>query len=316
MRPLFFLRPGRLVKLGSVTASASVAYYVLKKHAEDTKNPAVGGGSDGGTTTGAAALTADYIPPPFYWETIPGFIKKKFEPPYPANSSAWNFMSSLVMGGVGSFGKFFIYCLNDTHTHNMQPTLDIIDQENRARGLITVSNHASVWDDPFLWGVLPTKTLFSVDKMRWVLGAADICYTSLFKSLFFSLGQGIPTIRGAGVYQPAIDFAIHKMDQHQWIHIFPEARVNQGDDLIRFKWGIGRIVMEAKECPIIIPGPFVQLFNPITVVFGEPIDVQDVLNEWQQGKLSEEEARIRITSIVYEALKKLKEDAENNRLKN
>ncbi|KAI9025255.1 acyltransferase-domain-containing protein [Phycomyces nitens] len=239
MRPLLFLRPGRLVKFGSVTASASVAYYVFKKHTEDQKSP--------------AALTAVYTPPPFDWETIPGFIKKRFEPPYPANSMTWNVFSSLVMGCVGSFGKLFIYCLNDTHTHNMEPALAIIDQENRSRGLITVSNHASVWDDPFLWGVLPTKTLFSVTKMRWVLGAADICYTSLFKSLFFSLGQGIPTMRGAGVYQPAVDFAIHKMDQHQWIHIFPEARVNQGDDLIRFKWGIGRIVMEAKECPIIIP---------------------------------------------------------------
>ncbi|KAI9025256.1 hypothetical protein CLU79DRAFT_744735 [Phycomyces nitens] len=63
-----------------------------------------------------------------------------------------------------------------------------------------------------------------------------------------------------------------------------------------------------------LKGPFVQLFKPITVVFGEPIDVQDVLDEWHQGKLSEQEARIRITSIVYEALKSLKEDAENNRL--
>jgi monolysocardiolipin acyltransferase len=42
-----------------------------------------------------------------------------------------------------------------------------------------VSNHLSVWDDPVLWGVLPMKTLLDIDRMRWVLGAADICYTTL-----------------------------------------------------------------------------------------------------------------------------------------
>lgn len=42
-----------------------------------------------------------------------------------------------------------------------------------------VSNHRSTLDDPCLWGVLPTKTLFSIDKMRWTLGAADICYTTV-----------------------------------------------------------------------------------------------------------------------------------------
>lgn len=43
----------------------------------------------------------------------------------------------------------------------------------------TVSNHESVLDDPFLWGAMPLSTFFKVEKMRWVLGAADICYTTV-----------------------------------------------------------------------------------------------------------------------------------------
>lgn len=73
------------------------------------------------------------------------------------------------------------------------------------------------------------------------------------RSIFFSLGQAIPTIRGSGIYQPAVDYAIHKANQNGWIHIFPEARVNQSDAMIRFKWGVGRIVMESERCPIVIP---------------------------------------------------------------
>jgi monolysocardiolipin acyltransferase len=55
-------------------------------------------------------------------------------------------------------------------------------RKEKERGLINVaivSNHESVLDDPFLWGVLPLKTLFNINQMRWVLGAADICYTTM-----------------------------------------------------------------------------------------------------------------------------------------
>lgn len=73
------------------------------------------------------------------------------------------------------------------------------------------------------------------------------------RSVFFALGQAIPTIRGSGIYQPAVDFAIRKANQGGWIHIFPEARVNQTDAMIRFKWGVGRIIMESETCPLVIP---------------------------------------------------------------
>ncbi|KAI8143477.1 acyltransferase-domain-containing protein, partial [Fennellomyces sp. T-0311] len=190
----------------------------------------------------------------FEWSSLPNFIEKRFNPNWDErNDWLWNAGRTLVVGGVGSFAKVFLKYLQHTRVYNLDKFMEVVKQDNRERGLITVSNHESVWDDPLLWGALPMETLFSPQKMRWVLGAADICYTSLFRSIFFSLGQAIPTIRGSGIYQPGVDFAIHKINENGWIHIFPEARVNQTTSMIRFKWGVGRIIMESDRCPIVIP---------------------------------------------------------------
>ncbi|CDO68529.1 hypothetical protein BN946_scf184998.g26 [Trametes cinnabarina] len=81
-------------------------------------------------------------------------------------------------------------------------------------------------------------------------------------STFFRLGQVIETFRGKGIFQPAIDAAIEKLNRGEWIHLFGEGKVNQESSnpesptaaqLLRFKWGIGRIIMEAQRPPVIIP---------------------------------------------------------------
>ncbi|KAJ9102349.1 hypothetical protein QFC21_002749 [Naganishia friedmannii] len=71
-------------------------------------------------------------------------------------------------------------------------------------------------------------------------------------------GQVIETVRGGGVFQPAIDDAIRKLDQGEWIHIFPEGKVNQPNlhppgGMRRFKWGLSRMLMDAEEMPEVIP---------------------------------------------------------------
>lgn len=87
----------------------------------------------------------------------------------------------------------------------------------------------------------------------------------------------IETVRGGGIFQPAIDEAVKKLQDGEWvrhprciqrssiidkdlaqIHIFPEGRVNQEDlhppgGLIRFKWGVSRIIMDSERMPVIIP---------------------------------------------------------------
>ncbi|KAI8369025.1 acyltransferase-domain-containing protein [Blakeslea trispora] len=259
-----------------------------------------------------------YVPPPFVWESIPKSILKRFTVPDPKRDGvAWNLMSSLVIGTTGLAAKGFMHC-SQLKVHGLEQFKNILEDPHRKKGIIT--------DDPFLWGILPAKTLFSVHKMRWVLGAADICYTSIFRSYFFALGQTIPTMRGAGIYQPGIDFAIDKVNHQGWIHIYPEAKVVQENKMIRFKWGVGRILMDADHEPIVIPvwhrgmhlakplygTKLVHLGKPITLVFGEPVYYSDILKEWKEGKLDKEATRIKLTQRLYDAIEKLQKEYDQD----
>ncbi|KAI9490389.1 acyltransferase-domain-containing protein [Zychaea mexicana] len=311
-------------RIGFVTGLVGTGcyYYASSKNKKAVDN--INGDSE--EFVGQVGQTHAKKPLLFQWSSIPKFIEKRYDPKWAeehSNGWLWNAGNTLVVGGVGTVAKIFLKYFEHTRVYNLDKLLEVVEQEDRERALITVSNHESVWDDPILWGVLPIETLFSPHKMRWVLGAADICFTTLFRSMFFSLGQAIPTIRGSGIYQPGVDFAIYKSNQNGWIHIFPEARVNQTTSMIRFKWGIGRIIMESDRCPIVVPvwhngmaqvrplhGPPVQFFKPITLAFGDPIDFQDTLDAWRAGKISETEARIKITSTIFDALAELKEKTQ------
>ncbi|WRT67139.1 uncharacterized protein IL334_004105 [Kwoniella shivajii] len=133
------------------------------------------------------------------------------------------------------------------------------------RGIVTVCNHNSVCDDPMMWSLMPLSTYFpfatpshTCRNSRWTLGASDVMFTKPLHSKFFNLGQVIETHRGGGIFQPAVDRAVKLLQDGNWIHIFPEGKVNQEKTnpeggLLRFKWGIGRIIMDSKVMPEIIP---------------------------------------------------------------
>ena len=123
------------------------------------------------------------------------------------------------------------------------------------RGLLTYCNHISVLDEPTIWGTLPASTFRNSRTVRWTLGASDIMFTNPLFSRFFRNGQCIETVRGAGIYQRAIDESIQKLDQGDWIHLFPEGYVNVSTStrLRRFKWGIARMLLEAKQMPTVVP---------------------------------------------------------------
>lgn len=88
-------------------------------------------------------------------------------------------------------------------------------------------------------------------------------------STFFRLGQTIETFRGQGIYQKAVDSAIHRLNEGKWVrlrwtpsadlttsrlqvHLFGEGKVNQPQNypvsseglaqLPRFKWGAVGVV--------------------------------------------------------------------------
>jgi monolysocardiolipin acyltransferase len=47
--------------------------------------------------------------------------------------------------------------------------------------------------------------------------ASDIMFTNSFLSRFFTLGQVIETHRGGGIFQPAIDQAVKRLQEGNWV---------------------------------------------------------------------------------------------------
>ncbi|KZT00113.1 acyltransferase-domain-containing protein [Laetiporus sulphureus 93-53] len=174
-------------------------------------------------------------------------------------------LSKATVTAVGLLSKAFLnvgYC-SSVSVNGLDNLLEALNSDERTsgRGIITVANHLSILDDPLIWGVLPAKFYLESHFTRWTLGASDIMFTNPIFSMFFRNGQVIETFRGKGIFQPAVDTAIHKLNHGAWIHLFGEGKVNQPAfnpshdslKLLRFKWGVGRILMETAKPPVIIP---------------------------------------------------------------
>jgi len=99
-----------------------------------------------------------------------------------APSRPWQAASSVTIGAVGLLCKGFLNGFSRVETHGMDKFLQLLDERQdvagRQRGLLTVSNHISVMDDPILWGTLPLSYLFNPDNFRWGLGSYDLCFTN------------------------------------------------------------------------------------------------------------------------------------------
>ncbi|KAK7203082.1 hypothetical protein BZA70DRAFT_283838 [Myxozyma melibiosi] len=186
---------------------------------------------------------------------------------YPRSKTSWKFGSTMIMSMTGILSRFFLYGFHKVETSGLKEFENMLDEARRRnRGVLTVSNHVSVVDDPVLWGLLPIRKMFNPRNLRWSLGAANICFTTSVTSKFFSMGQVLATYRfGTGPYQGSIDAAISLLSPNmttaqlksesfafpekqlspQWIHIFPES--------LYFHWGVSRIILESEELPEIVP---------------------------------------------------------------
>ncbi|KAJ2797106.1 Lyso-phosphatidylcholine acyltransferase [Coemansia helicoidea] len=213
----------------------------------------------------------------------------------------WQPLSAAVLGATSAVVSAAVALgFRNVVVVDLHKLTDVLEAE-RTRPIITVSNHESGVDDPLLWGIMPWR-LWTPDNTRWTMGAQELLYKTPPLNAFFALGQTIPTIRGAGIHQLAVEIGLHKLNHNKWVHVFPEGKINQGPGLLRFKWGVGRLVMEAERTPVVVPIFFsglrevlplrqpvpVPWLNPfkreLYVRVGDPIDLSAQVREWRAAR--------------------------------
>ncbi|KAK5453021.1 Lyso-phosphatidylcholine acyltransferase [Exophiala xenobiotica] len=115
----------------------------------------------------------------------------------------WRTASYQTILATSAVARAFLYGLNKTEVHGLPRFLEILksrsDYRTRRKGLLTVSNHISVLDDPLIWGVLPLSfaAFHGYMNHRWSFGSHDICFQNGPLSHFFTLGQVLPIHRSA-----------------------------------------------------------------------------------------------------------------------
>lgn len=122
-------------------------------------------------------------------------------------------------------------------------------------------------------------------------------------------------MRGMGVYQEAINLCIEKCAMGHWVHVFPEGKVNMTKEEIRLKWGVGRIIYESPKVPIVLPmwhegmdsvlpnvEPYMfKLGRNVTINIGEPLDLNDYVEDLKNKQVPEPVARKLITDKIQDA---------------
>ena len=199
---------------------------------------------------------------------------------------------------------------------------------------------AEALDDPLLFSALTKEIgLKWAPKQRWTIGASELCYANVILGTFCRLCKVLPVVRGEGIWQAMMDDAVGRLAKvdgggDNWVHIFPEGRVHQhpDGDLLRFKWGVGRLVADPEITPLVLPIhiegtkdildemrtnrklPSSLYGTDVVVRIGEPIDFSEYVARAKEeakklgdGNFDRVKTYKAIASIIQQSVEKLRD---------
>lgn len=188
------------------------------------------------------------------------------------------------------------------------------------RGLLTVLNHASMMDEPFLVAnLIPSKWFRTPDIIRSPICAKDQCFTNVFLAEMAKTLKILPMERGGSIHQKPMQIIIDKLSSGSWVSIFPEGYIAQDGEIHKVRRGVGKLILESEPTPHVYPiyhrgmegvksekKMLPSLGSHIVVKLGKEIHFEDIISEYKKGNVSADQAYIQIAARIEEKMKELK----------
>ncbi|KAJ8752475.1 hypothetical protein K2173_004763 [Erythroxylum novogranatense] len=278
-------------------------------------------------------------------QTPSAFYRKRVSKDFNAeeDSVIMNMLRSVTLPLIGNMCHVFMNGLNSVQVYGVEKLYEALLRRPENKPLLTVSNHVASVDDPFvIASLLPPRVLLDAQNIRWTLCASDRCFKNPVTSTFFRCVKVLPVARGDGIYQKGMDMAIAKLNSGGWVHIFPEGSRSRdgGKTMGSAKRGVGRLVLDADTLPIVVPfvhtgmqeimpigANFPRIGKTVTVLVGDPIHLDDLLDEEAAKRISRghlydavasrigqrlHELKIQVEKLAYEHSCELQHPAEEN----
>lgn len=233
-------------------------------------------------------------------------------------------LSKFVVGSLISIFRFQLRYLNNFKFYGDKEFQEFLDKP-RERGVLTISNHTSTLDDPTLMSnLVSSKMIFNQTMLRFSICAKDMCFKNRLLSETFFLFKALPIERGGGTEQRGMEIIYKKLKEKNWVHIFPEGRISQTGVMNPIKRGVSRIILETN--PIVLPFYHegmdkvlpVKTYIPhwkksIFVIFDKAMYFDEIVEKYNKGLLSMEEAEKIIIDRITEKFGDLQKKLQNKK---
>ncbi|RHY27636.1 hypothetical protein DYB25_007816 [Aphanomyces astaci] len=224
---------------------------------------AAGAGAGVAVAIGTAAL---YIDAPIADNDDETFREHRISHPrdrFPAFVSAA--ARSVLFYPTTLVAKVYLGKLNNFTCRNEETLEKWVLSRPDHRALITVTNHSATVDDPAVLAAMLPWSCARPSLSRWSICSQEYCYAKgpLLSTIFFG-SKTLPIKRGAGIDHPFLQDLFQRVQDGDWVHIFPEGKIVQGGGLGgrdgpdaatigRLKWGVGKLIARAEITPVVLP---------------------------------------------------------------